>query len=189
MANDVLNPKKENDWNVINKEGATITDEKEVAELFNEYFMDKVVQLKNGIDSSLKEDPLRRLKDKMKTTKTSLEFKTITRHQLVKHLKKLNKKKSSGLDGLSQENLILGAANLVTPMTAIINQSILEAKFPDAWKEAAVTPVLKKGSPLLLSNYRPVSCLPAASKVLEIVIFTYDLLAYYYGQIRFLGHK
>jgi hypothetical protein len=30
--------------------------------------------------------------------------------------------------------------------------------------------VLKKGSPSQLNNYRPVSCLPAASKVLEIVI-------------------
>ena len=42
-------------------------------------------------------------------------------------------------------------------------------KFPDDWKEAAVTPVLKKGSPDLLSNHRPVSCLPAASQVLEII--------------------
>ena len=29
---------------------------------------------------------------------------------------------------------------------------------------------LKKGSPNQLNNYRPVSCLPAASKILEIVI-------------------
>ena len=35
-----------------------------------------------------------------------------------------------------------------------------------------VTPVLKKGSSTQLGNYRPVSCLPAASKILEIVICT-----------------
>ena len=33
-----------------------------------------------------------------------------------------------------------------------------------------VTPILKKGSPEQLNNFRPVSCLPAASKVLEIVV-------------------
>ena len=55
-------------------------------------------------------------------------------------------------------------------MTAIINQSIEDGEFPELWKEAAVTPVLKKGSPHELNNYRPVSCLLAASKVLEIVI-------------------
>ena len=36
--------------------------------------------------------------------------------------------------------------------------------------DCSTTPVLKKGSPNLLNNYRPVSCLPAASKLLEIVI-------------------
>ena len=43
-------------------------------------------------------------------------------------------------------------------------------------------PVLKKGDPRLLENYRPVSCLPAASKLLEMIIcdqtmkFVEDLL-------------
>jgi hypothetical protein len=170
VANDVINPRKESEWNIINKEGDSVTDDKEVSEAFNEFFMDKVEDLKRGIDVTKVEDPLSRLKERMKTNKTTLEFKTITRHQRIKHLKKLSKKKSSGIDGLSQENLLLGTANLVTPLTTIINQSILEGKFPEDWKEALVSPVLKKGNPQLLSNYRPVSCLPAASKVLEIVI-------------------
>ena len=86
------------------------------------------------------------------------------------HRKKLKKKKSSGLDGLSQEHLLLGIPNLLAPLTVIINQSITDGSFPQDWKEAAVIPVLKKGSPQQLNNYRPVSCLPAASKVLEIVV-------------------
>ena len=96
---------------------------------------------------------------KLKDIKTSLEFKTETHSQMKNHLKKLSKKKSSGLDGLSQENLILGTANLLAPLTAIVNQSILQGEFPSNWKQAAVTPVLKKGNPQLLkiyniSNYR-----------------------------------
>ena len=96
----------------------------------------------------------------------------MTKKQLAINMKKLNKKKSSGIDGLSQENLILGKRNLLAPLTAIINKSIEEGEFPLAWKEAVVTPVLKKGNPQSLNNYRPVSCLPAASKVLEIVVCT-----------------
>ena len=147
-----------------------MADDLEVAEMFNDYFIDKIEQLKNNIDKTLIEDPLVRLKEKMKNNTQVLEFKPITPKQLEKHMNKLNKKKSLGLDGLSQEHLIMGAKNLITPLTTIINQSILEGEFPANWKEAAVTPVLKKGSPQLLSNYRPVSCLPTASKVLEIVI-------------------
>ena len=170
MTNEVLNPKSESEWIILNKEGTPIKKEPEIAELFNEFFITKVEELKKGIDPTKIEDPLKRLKEKMKNNKLSLEFKTVTQKQLSTHLKKLNKKKSSGLDGLSQENLILGAENLIAPMTAIVNNSIMEGEFPPQWKEAAVTPVLKKGSPQVLGNYRPVSCLPAASKLLEIVV-------------------
>ena len=66
-------------------------------------------------------------------------FKEISENQFLKHLKKLKKKKSSGLDGLSQEHLIMGAKNLSAPLTTIINRSITQGEFPDSWKEAAVT--------------------------------------------------
>ena len=42
--------------------------------------------------------------------------------------------------------------------------SISEGEFPQGWKEALVTPVLKKGDTKMKENYKPVSCLPAASK-------------------------
>ena len=59
---------------------------------------------------------------------------------------------------------------LVKPLTKIINQSIKEGKFPENWKKAIVTPVLKKGSTKDKNNYRPVSCLMVLSKVLEKVV-------------------
>ena len=170
VTNEVLNPKAKTEWTILNGDGTPIKGELEIAESFNEFFIKKVEELKKGIDPTKIEDPLKRLKEKLKNNDLSLEFKTVTQKQLSVHLKKLNKKKSSGLDGLSQENLILGAENLIAPMTAIVNSSILEGVFPPQWKEAAVTPVLKKGSPQVLGNYRPVSCLPAASKLLEIVV-------------------
>ena len=170
VANEVINPRKESDWSVVDEKGETIKDEKEVAEMFNGFFIKKVEDLKGNINPRHVEDPLARLSDKLKNLNSKLEFKTVTQRQMKTHLKKLSKKKSSGLDGLSQENLILGIPNLLAPLTAIVNQSITQGTFPSSWKEAAVTPVLKKGSPQILNNYRPVSCLPAASKVLEIVV-------------------
>ena len=90
--------------------------------------------------------------------------------ELLLIAKKINKKKSAGVDGLSQEQLIQGVAAVVTPLVSIFNKSIQEGIFPDCWKEALITPVLKKGNPKLKENYRPVSCLPAASKLLEKVV-------------------
>ena len=172
VANEAINPKKETQWNLKMKDDTYVTDEYQVAGLFNEFFVEKVEHLKASINPNLVEDPLTRLKEKMKKNghKASLDFREVSEKKMVEHLKKLKKKKSSGLDGLSQENLLLGANKLVCPLTKIINQSIREGIFPTSWKSAVVTPILKKGSPEILNNYRPVSCLPAASKVLEIVI-------------------
>ena len=52
----------------------------------------------------------------------------------------------------------------------IINKSISTSEFPHQWKEAIVTPVLKSGNKETLKNYRPVSCLPAGSKLLERIV-------------------
>ncbi len=59
---------------------------------------------------------------------------------------------------------------LVVPLTRIINSSISIGEFPSMWKEALVTPILKKGDPTKKENYRPVSCLSVVSKVLEKIV-------------------
>ena len=42
--------------------------------------------------------------------------------------------------------------------------------FPDKLKIAKVIPIFRKGDPSLFENYRPISLLPAISKVLEKII-------------------
>ena len=85
-------------------------------------------------------------------------------------MKKMSNKKSKGRDGIPQDCLLMGQEVLAAPLTKIINSSIVSGVFPDQWKEAIVVPILKKGDPKEMKNYRPVSCLVAASKVLEKVV-------------------
>mgnify|MGYP002805021134 CR=1 FL=1 len=49
----------------------------------------------------------------------------------------------------------LGRATISAALTSIINTSIKTATFPDSWKHAEVTALLKKPSadPKVLSNY------------------------------------
>ena len=91
----------------------------------------------------------------------------VTVREVQKIMKNMSKKKSKGNDGISQECLLLGLDVLAAPITKIINNSITSGVFPDQWKEAIVVPILKKGDAKDPKNYRPVSCLVAASKVLE----------------------
>jgi hypothetical protein len=71
---------------------------------------------------------------------------------------------------LTQEQRVLGAKALAAPLTRLINSSLTSGVVPEAWKEAIITPILKKGDPTEKQNYRPVSCLSVASKVLEKIV-------------------
>ena len=75
------------------------------------------------------------------------------------------------MDGLSQENLLIGAKNLTSPLTAIINQLVYQERTVSQRMEGGSRHTCtKKGDPKQLANYRPVSCLPVASKLLEAVV-------------------
>ena len=60
----------------------------------------------------------------------------------------------------------------------ILNPSILQSTFPTEWKVARVTPIYKNGTRSLPENYRPISVLPAVSKLMERFIYDefYDYL-------------
>ena len=58
---------------------------------------------------------------------------------------------------------------LITPITSISNASLEQGKCPNFFKQAHVTPILKKSSldKEIFKNYRPVSNLNFISKILE----------------------
>ena len=84
--------------------------------------------------------------------------------------KNIKNKKSSGSDGLTQEQLAEGASVLADPLLTIFNDSLSSGNFPAKWKTTVITPVHKKGDKTQFENYRPVSCLPAAAKLLESLV-------------------
>ena len=57
--------------------------------------------------------------------------------------------------------------NIATPLASLINASIRQCQFPHDLKLANVSPVFKKKDNLDKVNYRPVSILPAISKIYE----------------------
>uniref|UniRef100_A0A672ZDD0 Serine/threonine-protein kinase greatwall n=1 Tax=Sphaeramia orbicularis TaxID=375764 RepID=A0A672ZDD0_9TELE len=60
-----------------------------------------------------------------------------------------------------------------SPITHVINASLTSGTFPTVFKQAQVTPLLKKPSltPTQVENYRPVSLLPYLSKIIERAVF------------------
>ena len=171
VVNDITKPHSKTKI-ILKTQDGDITEDLDVATKLNKYFFDKIENLKANIDPEYIEDPLAKTKEKVKNKNLRFSLKRVTLKEVGKIMKSMSKKKSKGNDGVSQECLLLGQEVLAAPITLIINNSISTGVFPETWKEAIVVPILKKGDPTDPKNYRPVSCLAAASKVLEKAVCT-----------------
>ena len=73
--------------------------------------------------------------------------------------------------------LLLCDVSVILPLQIIFTNILSTSIYPDMWKFANVTPILKKGDKQLIKNYRPISLLPICGKILEKIIFN-NLYAY-----------
>lgn len=90
---------------------------------------------------------------------------------LIKIFRKLNLKKSSGLDNIPNIALKYLPSKYIFYYNIIFNNLLNHMDFPKYWKVAKVIPLKKKGkSHKTPTNYRPISLLPNISKVYETVI-------------------
>ena len=78
--------------------------------------------------------------------------------------------KATGDDGIPICFLKMVPDTISNILTHIINVSIITGIIPKEWKTATITPLFKEGERDKASNYRPISILPALSKILERVI-------------------
>ena len=64
--------------------------------------------------------------------------------------------KASGPDTINIRILKELCRELLAPLYDLFNQSLRISEYPEAWKEANVTPIFKSGDRSLHGNYRPV---------------------------------
>ena len=111
-------------------------------------------------------------------------FEQVNACQITSILKEFKSKTSTGHDDLSMKLLKGIISSISKPLTLIINQSFATGIFPDRLKIAKVLPLFKKGENSLLDNYRPISILPALSKLFEKVVYK-QLYAYFVSKKLF----
>ena len=83
----------------------------------------------------------------------------------------MKKKVSSGFDEMSTKLVSDIIEDIACPLTYIINLSFSTGIVPNKMKIAKVIPIYKSGEISNLSNYRPISLLPAFSKLLEKIMY------------------
>lgn len=113
-----------------------------------------------------------------RTVRSTLEFVPVNEELVSKVIDGLSSKKSTGRDHLSTLLVKKIKPALIVPFTIIINQILKTGIFPQKMKIAKVVPIFKNGDEHLFTNYRPISLLPALSKVIEKIIFN-QLFSYF----------
>ena len=116
------------------------------------------------INDELVSDEINEIMKKSKPQ--TFKFQEVNEGEVIKMVRSI-KTNACGVDGISAFFLKLGIEDSVYAFTDIINTSFKYRKFPEQWKKAIVKPIPKCSNPLVASDYRPISLLPAFSKVVE----------------------
>ena len=155
--------------NQLEVDGKLETKPSRLAELMNNFFIDKVVTIRNGL-KKVPETVTQCLKI-MKDKQCKLSLGHVTVETVLKLLKKLKNSKSTSVDELDSYAVKIGADIIAKPLHHIITLSIMQKKFPAGWKHTKLIPLHKKLCKLDRKNYRPVAILSPLSKILEKVVY------------------
>ena len=136
----------------------SLTNPKDIAEGFNDYFSNIGSNLVSQINTS------------------NFNFETYVKHAeseftafqpvTVNHVSQLltghSSNKAAGVDKISCKIDKIASPTVPDSLTHIFNQAITLSSFPDEWKTARVTPLYKNGRRNVAGNYRPITILHAS---------------------------
>ena len=144
------------------------TDPATLSNDFGRFFVQKIANIRSKLDedeprmhSSTEEEPF------TYTGQPFTKFEPVTLAS-VRNLITSSPSKTCANDPVPTRVVKDCLDELLPVISSMVNLSLENGHFPDAWKEALVKPKLKKsGMDLVKKNYRPVSTLPLLSKLTE----------------------
>ena len=168
--NDILRRGKKNKSfpDFFKADGQNITDKLKIANQFNVYFTNIGPNLAGKITTPQNKSYKNYLKNKQNL---NFKLKNIDKKVVSEIIDNIQPKTSSGNDKMSMKLVKDIKDILLEPLTIIANQILTTGIFPDELKIAKVIPLFKANDNTLFSNYRPISLLPALSKIFEKIIY------------------
>ena len=173
MLNNLLNRSKfrSNAIKLKDEHGSVINESKAIADKFNDYFVNIAHKLKREIgndvsgtsDRARQHDYTSHLRN---ATTDSIYLAPSTPYEVGKIIDTLKLKATSdqNIGALKAASTIPGINEV---LSNIINSSFEQGVFPSQLKIAKVVPIHKSGPKNDVANYRPISLLPAFSKIFE----------------------
>ncbi len=166
---------------MVDDNGVSISGDEALANHMNTFFLDKIDRLRKGVEkerensddegdsSSSRSNSSSGSSGNCSIGMNSFQFHMPTEQATYRMIMGLKNTKAEGVDKIPVLVLKLAAPVIAGPISHLVRLSLSTSKIPKAFKLANVTPLHKgKSKPAnSASSYRPVSILPALSKVLE----------------------
>lgn len=161
IKNFVLNkPKAEIKEVIFNN--IKFTDNIEIANKFNNYFVNSVAQINQGIPVQLYQNRIPSIHN------IKFKFKKLTYTELRILINSLKNKKDMNNANVKmiKDSFDLIGENLLS----IINKSMESGVFPEVWKESLVIPIEKIRNTKKCEEFRPINMIAIEAKILEKVV-------------------
>ena len=146
---------------LLSAEGEVITNEKEMADILNDYFASVFTVEENGNEQATANQM---------TAAAQLFLIDITEEDVMRVIDKLKICKSPGPDKIYPRVLKEVKEVICKPLCVIFNLSLRTGKVVRGWKLANVTPLFKKGDKSNPGNYRPISLTSVVCKLMESIL-------------------
>ena len=189
-VNPLFNNKGGNRDNIVLVNGdKIISDDKEVAQTFNDFFKNSVKSLNISENKFLitetddiigsVEESINRFQNhpSIRSINENVEvgqrfsFSEVIEDDIRLEIMSLNSKKAGTFMNIPTKQLKQTIDIICEPLTKIWNEEIIHnMKFPMKLKLAHLSPIFKKLENILDENYRPISILPPVSKIFERIM-------------------
>jgi hypothetical protein len=141
----------------------------EITESFNNYFSNISIATSQNIPKS--KQSYTNYLNRSTGISNSIFIEPVDSSYIIETANKLQPKLSSVHDEISPKLLKETLSEIIIPITHIINRSLDSGIVPDQLKIAKVIPIYKASDSDQLRNYRPISLLPAFSKLIEKIMY------------------
>ena len=169
MLNEILNRNNRRRQlpSVFNHDSIEISDPKEIADQFCKYFTNIGPSLASKIPGSL--NSFSHFLPERLVNSVFLEL--VHEEEIVDICNSFRSSAAPGFDNIPMGTIKECINCIISPLTSIFNLSVTTGEVPDEMKIARVIPLYKSGAHNVFTNYRPVSILPAFSKILEKIMY------------------
>ena len=140
------------------------TDDKKIADSFNQYFADIPYTVQNTLGNTQSN-----YLHLVKHNTNSFFFHPTNHSEVSKIISKL--KNGDNIKDIPVKVLKLASSQLGSVIAKLFNQNVDLSTFPEILKIAKIRPVFKSGNKSDISNYRPISILPVLDKIFEKLIY------------------